>query len=212
MSRFKTIFLLLISLCFVNSCSPIKGLKRTETADNGFLQQQSVLGKEFNNLLFRANIEFHKNKFSGLVFIKNNIEKDLFNIVLMSEFGLSLMDMTYQEQSIKTNNIQGFMDKRVVRNRIEDSFYLILSEFGVQEYQLFVSGEKQTKVIKIRDKFNRYYYFCNQDNKFHRIVKRKFGKNRLEASLEYDNGGLPVRIVFESKSYQYRMELELLNK
>lgn len=194
----------------LNSCSPVKGLKKT-SYDKPLSTNNSVLSQHYNTALYKAGIAIFDNYYSGLFFIKNIQDKKMANIVFMSEFGLSFMDMKFENNAIQTNNVQEFLNRKAIISNMENFFLALFMDISeINNTDIFVDDTNAIKVIKFKQNSSRYYYFCNQDNKIERIIQKKRGRAKLEISLKYNNEELPSEIKFENKRIKLRMELELV--
>jgi hypothetical protein len=207
MYRFKIVFLLLTSSLVFSFCSPTKGLKKIDKA----YTQSSVMGNDFNTALYQTSITLYSNYFSGLFFFKNYPNEDAFHIVSMSEFGLSFLDMKYENGDMTLNNIQGFLNRKqlikILKNNLE---ILFIDTEKILDKEIFEDSEKFVKVIKFKHKSSRYYYFCNRDNKITKIVERSRGRERLSIFFEYNQTEIPSKIVFKNKGIKLKMELDLV--
>ncbi len=210
MQIYRIIFSLLISVIIVNSCSPVRGLKETHKPKQTH-EDRSVLNKNYKNALFKAGISIFNNYYSGLFFIKQNYDEQTANIVFMSEFGLSFMDLTFSNNDVKTNNIQEFLNRKHIIRTFENIFVILFINSSKQENtKTYTNTEQTIKVSKIKRNSSRYYYFCNQDNNIEKIIERKRSRTNLELVLKYEESDLPKEIIIESKRIDFIMNLELV--
>ena len=211
MCRLRAASLILISIFVFLGCSPTRNLEKIKTGNGYTSPPEAVIGKDFNTLLYKADIELLGNFYSGLFFIKYDTLQNAHFIVAMSEIGLSFLDMTFINDEMKINNIQPFLDRRSVKKNLKNSFKMLLKDVGVIEVaSLYKEKDNGIKVFKIKDKSNRYYYFCNKHNKTEKIIKRRFWRNRQSILISYNSKQYPQSIVLLNEGINFSMELTLL--
>ncbi|HBG87480.1 MAG TPA: hypothetical protein DDW62_08010, partial [Marinilabiliaceae bacterium] len=62
---------------------------------------RSIIGVEYNSLLYRSMIKFRNYEFSGLVLVKNLVSDSAVHIVFMSEFGPTMLDIKYKNDEFE---------------------------------------------------------------------------------------------------------------
>ena len=211
MCRLRTAFLILISIFVFTECSPVWQLEKVKTNNDTVFMPDAVIGKDFSTLLYKADIELLGSFYSGLLFVKYDSLQNAHFIVAMSEFGLSFLDMTFTKGEIEINNIQPFLDRRAVKKNLKNSFRILLTDLATfSNTRLYQDAERGINVFKIKDKSGRYYYFCNEQNKTDKIIRRLWGRNRQTISINYNSKQYPQSIVLVNEGINFSMELNLL--
>ncbi len=213
MYRYKTIFLYLISLLLINACSPVTSYNKIAHPGELDAFPKSVMGSNFDRLLYKADIRILDNYYTGLFFIKNDSIDNRIHIVALSEFGLSFLDMEYHDGEIKINNIQSFLDRRSLKKDIQQNFKLLF--INLKDYnskQVYKKPGEEIIALKVRNTFSRYYYFCDEagEGNIYSIVQRRPFKRNKKIFLKYNDVPFPKKIVFSNNNIRFRMELDLL--
>ena len=77
-----------------------------------------VFGTSYNSLLYRIFIKFRDYEFSGLVLIKQMHADSSVHIVFLSEFGPTLMNLKYKDDSFTTVSAKEFFsNEKLIANR-----------------------------------------------------------------------------------------------
>ncbi len=192
MRVFLTIFLLLSSLAF-SSCSSTKNL--FPVSDD--IQQPLTGGNK--SALYKAKMKVFGNFFSGLVLFKYNKENNDYNVVLLTEVGLTLCEFYCVNNQIEVKKASSlFQSKMAQKTLAEDFGYLI--------YELGVVKEVSDGVFKNADKVK---YTLGAENKIEKIRKRRL-INGIIVDLENYKQGVPSNVKFKHRGIKFNMELSLL--
>ncbi len=211
MYRFRIVFLLLISFYFLNACSPTIGLKAVRDAENRDFPAPPIAGKDFSTALYKTSISINKHYHTGIFLIKNNPVEKSFNIVLLSEFGLNLIEMRFKNDEIEIISCQDFLNHKIFTNNLKHSFEAILLDYRqCTNKKLYSDNENNIKVLKLKNKSSRYYYFCNQNNYIYKIVKKSILRKNLNIKIEFAESIVPKKIMFINEGIKMRMEMDLI--
>ncbi|MCW3785557.1 hypothetical protein [Plebeiibacterium sediminum] len=192
MRVFLTIFLLLSSITF-SSCSSAKKFAPA----NKEIQQPLTGGNK--SALYKAKMKVFGNFFSGLVLFKYNKENNDYNVVLLTEVGLTLCEFYCVNNQIEVKKASSlFQSKMAQKTLAEDFGYLI--------YELGAVKKVAEGVYKNSDKVK---YTLGTEAKVQRIRKRRL-INGIIVDLEKYKQGVPSSIKFKHRGIKFNMELSLL--
>eukprot|EP01155_Anaeramoeba_flamelloides_P010077 Anaeramoba_flamelloidesa2774_11.p1 GENE.a2774_11~~a2774_11.p1 ORF type:complete len:196 (+),score=1.47 a2774_11:163-750(+) len=192
MRVFLTIFLLLSSLAF-SSCSSTKDLFPVSED----IQQPLTGGNK--SALYKAKMKVFGNFFSGLVLFKYNKENNDYNVVLLTEVGLTLCEFYCVNNQIEVKKASSlFQSKMAQKTLAEDFGYLI--------YELGAVKEISDGVFKNADKVK---YTLGAEKKIEKIRKRRL-INGIIVDLENYKQGVPSNVKFKHRGIKFNMELSLL--
>jgi len=195
--------LLLISWCILAvSCSTQKSL---ETGNNSAVSTFiPVFGPNAVEAIFRGTIDVNGKHFSG-IFVFKKVSENLFRAVLMSEVGMTLLDMSFTPKDFTVNYCIEPLSKKGLFKLLYHDFKLALDEPGIHQLKRKRNHENVSKTILFRKKDSRdFYYFADG------IVTKILSKsiyNNTEIQFESINGGKAEKIKIQHKPVKLRIEL-----
>ncbi len=192
MRVFLTIFLLLSSLTF-SSCSSAKDL----VSGNKDIEQPLTGGNK--SALYKAKMKVFGNFFSGLVLFKYNKKNNDYNVVLLTEVGLTLCEFYCVDNQIEVRKASSLFQSKMAQKTLAEDFGYLLYELGAVK-------EVTEGVYKNADKIK---YTLGAENKVERIRKRRL-INGIIVDLENYKQGVPSNIKFKHRGIKFNMELSLL--
>lgn len=205
--------LLLFSLAIVlASCSGLKGFEKTVVKTEPDINHPAPLSGNFKQALYKAQMDAFGRHFSGLFLIKPVPEDTSYRVVLLSEFGLNLLDLSLNKTTTTVVNCEEFLNRRVVINAIGNNIRMLLfvpeDEKSLKKYRNSETGEV---VIKSKKGCKRSFYRFDDEGSLTKIDQRKGLFNKQMATLTFENASFPAMIFFESRPVKQTMKLTLLN-
>ncbi len=148
--------------------------------------------------LYKVNIEVFGNHFSGLALFKKADENQSYNIVLMSELGLTLCEFYATSDNIEVRKASAmFQSDMAIKVLKEDFGYLIKP--------IVTKRDKKNHQIKTTDKS----IYTIEDNKVTAIKKRRL-INGVKVGLSYDDKEVPSEVSYKHSGVKFKMNLKLV--
>ncbi len=192
MRVFLIIFLLLSSLSFF-SCSSAKGFSSTDSD----IQQPLTGGNK--SALYKAKMKVYGNFFSGLVLFKYNKDKDDYNVVLLTEVGLTLCEFYSKDNQIVVKKASSLFQSKMAQKTLAEDFGYLINELGKVK-------EVSENIFKNEDKVR---FSVDSNKKISNIRKRRL-INGIIIDLENYKQSVPSSIKFKHRGIKFNMELSLL--
>jgi|GEM_PF-1522856 len=208
-TKYYQSILILGGLIFLYSCSGLKVIPN----DSGKPEKKfsAPLSGHFNQALYKAQMDAFGRHFSGIFLIKPVPEDSSFRVVLLSEFGLNLLDLSLKNDSTEVVNCQDFLNRKIVIQTLENDLRMLLfSPEKVKKIKAFQNPETGDLVYKMKPKKGTVYFTATGAGKMKKIERRTGLWNRLSADLMWENQPFPSTIVFRSKPVKHTMKLTLL--
>ncbi|MFH1121595.1 MAG: hypothetical protein V1775_17380 [Bacteroidota bacterium] len=201
--------IILITFAFITgACSGLKGFEKTDPekfTNNPF----PPLKGEYGQALYKTQMDAFGKHFSGILLFKPEPLNSSFRVVLLSEFGLNLMDLSMKSNGTTVNSCQDFLNRPVIINSIEKNIRMLVyipeNKRKIKKYRNHETNEFAVK----SGCFYKNIYFCNQDGRLTKIEQRRFFLNRLTVKMEGIDV-LPSVINFENRPVKHRMKLSFL--
>jgi len=207
----KVLLLLFVTTLF-GSCSGLKKCGDAESGVTAILFAGAPLKGDFTRVLYKANMEAFGKQFSGIFLIKPVPADSSFRVVMLSEFGLNLMDMSIGKSGTTINNCQDFLKRRVIINSIEKNVRMLV--FGpecMKNSKKCTDLKTNDIVYKTRQGLTKYLYFYRREGLPYRIEQRKCFGEKLILHLDYDSTDMPSSITFHGRPVKHTMKLSILN-
>ncbi len=207
----KISFIIILISVFLTSCIGLKDFHKT-SHDEPITKISPPISSQFQKALFKAQMDAFGRHFSGIFLIKPVPEDTSFRVVLLSEFGLNLLDLSITKNSYQVINCQDFLNRKIVIQTLEkDLRMLLFIPEKVKKIKAFQNPETGDLVYKMKFKNGRVYFSTTESGLMKRIELRTGLWNRLAADLVWENQPFPSTIVFSSKPVKHTMKLTLLN-
>jgi len=205
MKRYLPIFFLLINILFSAGCSPTKGLIKDRSAGAGNLQP--ILNGDFKTVLYKSRMEAGKKQFSGLFYFKSFPDSS-YRIVLLSEFGLNLLDLEYKNHEFTVVTCKDFLNRKIFLNAIKSNLKLLIDlPQGYRQVNYF-DPEGELAAVKFSKPFKKYYYFY-ENGIPERIVGKGFLKH-FEVTTGEGANEPPGDIIINNKIIKLNINFKLL--
>lgn len=199
----KNSFILLL-LILVSSCT-FYGKKGFKRQNEDFLLEEITLDTFEETTLYKMKIFFYKKYYSGLLVVKTLNEKEK-QVVLLTELGMKLADMTITTDGYKINHIIPPMDKKILLNNLWSDFSNIFLQEIYSQKSLKKAWKKEGQtLVKVSGK---ELLLVNQNNQ--RVELNELGwigNINKSLSFEYENKTLE-RVIIQSNTIQLKVQLE----
>jgi len=208
MRRFLTIFLLLNSVLLTTSCSH----KNTAILDKTIVHKEinAPLSSGYNTLLYKAKVKLYSKVYSGLFLFKHSPKTKVHNIVFLSEIGLTLFELKYENNSFEIVKMSAiFKNDKAVKALMNDLELVICDIRNKQNLKLIDSAD--SKSLKKTRKRSIIYYIYNSNNEVYKIKKNGLLKG-LVVDLQQFESKIPKVIIFNHKYIKLNVELSLLKR
>ncbi len=173
----------LLAALLVQACSPATTKGMTEQRPAVATVRNPYFSRTDVDYLYKMDIQFGDHKFGSLLVVKK-INDRQHRVVLMGEMGNKFMDLTLGQGKAIKNFAMKELDKRMLIHVLATDFGMMVEEhvpvdkaFGTDSEQVFLSRQGEGR---------RYLFFAPQGDVLQRIVRRGYGKERVE--LQFTNG------------------------
>lgn len=201
------LFLLITFAVLTTACSGLKGFQKTDPGMNTNQPRPTLQGK-YQQALYKTQMDAFGKHFSGILLFKPEPADSSYRVVMLSEFGLNLMDLSLKKAGTEVINCQDFLNRPVIINSIEKNIRLLVFIPEFRKSKKYHNPETNEFALK-SGCLNKKIYFYNQEGTVTRIEQRKFLQNRLIVKMEGENA-LPSLISFENRPVKRSMKLSFL--
>lgn len=195
------ILLKLISSCILLilfSCSTYNNYSEANILLN---KQTPVFNKTVNQAVYRGSIEIFDKYYSG-IFAFKKLNKTNYRLVLMSEVGMTLIDISFNDSEYKINHCIEPLNKKSLLNLLKTDFLLLAN---------FPSKIKYKKINKdnfiiIKDYNNRHFYSFDNNQLIEIEAKSIF--NKVTISFGDVQNGLAKNINIQHRPLKLSIDLK----
>jgi len=202
------ILLFLISCCLL-CVSCITGRNALSVADISLSEVRTpVFGDNKTEAVFHGSIEVYEHDLSGVFALKKESEEK-YRMVLMSEMGMSLLDLSFTSRDYQVNYCIDPILKKALLNLIYHDF-LLLSVAPKPES--LKQGKRQnagTQFISYKKKDSRDFYFFDKKSMV-QIISKAF-LNRTNIQFAEINAGIADSIQIRHNPVKLKMALKRIN-
>lgn len=203
MRKFLHILLLSTSIATV-SCMPGREYTKTVCTDPVY----PLLSTGYRQALYQASVDVFDKHVSGLFLFKYDSVANEHHIVLLSEVGLSLMEMSYRNGKFTLVDCKSFIEKKQVIKTLQQDFLLLLRPLTKDSYICY-SGAEGKKALKYTGKQNAWYLFADGKNVDAVSARRSLVFPVSVNASGYDQH-VPQSITISHKRIKLNIELQLL--
>ena len=198
------ILLILISCCLLGvSCTSVR--KTTGTENMSFPASKTpVFNEGMTEAVFRGGMDLYGKYFSGIFALKMESEEK-YRMVMMSEVGMTLLDMTYTANDFQLNYCIEPLQKKALLKLIYHDFLLLTI---VPKPDRIKRKVKKTEFVFFRNKDCRDFYYFKEGQMVEIISKAFLNRTRIQFSEM--NMGSANSIQIQHKPVKLRMELKRL--
>jgi hypothetical protein len=206
MNPYRTLCLPLIFSLLIQSCGPSQKIGKPGAAEMIPADQFLPLGKMNETLLFKASINFMRKDFSGLFLVKRNPGDTSTYVVFLSEIGLSLLELKYQNDVFEVMDVQEILNKRGLIKTLQKDFRTLLMDLpSMNDYTVTCEGAEGIEVMRFRHKSKRYAYYYSQKLGVYRIEQKSIPFSKMDITIDHkepmgieiDHRGLKPDIVLK---------------
>jgi hypothetical protein len=174
--------------------------------------ENSVLGVDFNSMLYKVRISFRSQNFSGLILFKNQEQDSSTHVVFMSEFGLTLLDVKYKNDDFEVVSSKEFFNDPRLINLIKDDFRVLLQNLEyVQDYRISSTKDPQVKKLKFSHLSSRFIYLYEPGFFVGKATKRRNMFKVVHVNIVRNESHAPKGIHFTHRGISLKIDLELIN-
>ncbi|MFT3739401.1 MAG: hypothetical protein QM786_11635 [Breznakibacter sp.] len=204
--KFLILFLTLSSLV----CRPAIAGENPQKAE--YVGDRTVLGVNYNSLLYKAVITFRDYQFSGLVLIKNQEKDSAVHVVFMSEFGLTMLDVKYKNDVFELVSGKEFLSSPRLLEVICDDFRIVLQDFGhIGKYKDKETCREGVGKVKFAHLSGTFIYLYRPGFKVEKATWRKNLARVVKVFITRDAATLPQKIRFTHRGVSLEVNMELIN-
>jgi hypothetical protein len=180
-----------------------RGQSETVRPDSKSPEIPAVLDASYTSVSYKGAIDVFGKHLSGVFFIKT-IGANHHRIVMVSEFGLSMMDFEQMDDSVKLVSCQEFLNKPALISVLANDFKTLL--IPLKDFR--VKKEKDN-ILKVKYLKRRYHYsFMGSDRQDIERIKVKEGlMGGVSYTFENDKKVIPAKIFVRHHGMPLKMEL-----
>lgn len=166
------ILLILISLCLLLvSCT--SGRKTLSMGNHSIPTERTPVFREgTNEAVFRGGIDLYKHYFSGIFALKSEPEEK-YRMVLMSEVGITLLDISFTSKDFQVNYCVEPLQKKAILKLLYHDFLLLTESPKPEELEPTKNHEKKRELTIYKNMNCRDFYYL-EDGKMVEIVSKAF--------------------------------------
>ena len=202
------ILLLLISWCLL-CVSCITGINASGTGILPITEVRTpVFGNDKTEAVFHGSMELYEHDFSGIFALKKE-SAEAYRMVLMSEVGMSLLDISFTPKDFKVNYcIEPLRKKALLKLLYHD--FLLLTMAPKPESLIPQKGQHTVaQFISFKKKDSRDFYSFEKKTMV-QIISKAF-LNRTQIQFSEINNGLADSIQIRHKPVKLKMKLKRIN-
>lgn len=193
-----------ILLCLLTGCKVYyPGQKQQDCKQVDTVIQNPYFADLGDERLYRATIHFYKRQFSGM-FVAKRINQQEHRIVMTSDLGNTLFDMTIAKDRHQVNYIMPDLDKKIVINMLVSDF----SALTQVNYPIAYQASSLRQFLSIT-KGKRYFLTLDDQGKLSKIETASKYKPKLNIQLSTDSNGKLDK--FSIRHYGVKLQMEFIN-
>lgn len=171
-----------------------------------------VFGTSYNSLLYRIFIKFRDYEFSGLVLIKQMHADSSVHIVFLSEFGPTLMNLKYKDDSFTTVSAKEFFSNEKLIKLIGANFRMLIQDpTYIRKIKDRNIECRQLRKLKFRHLSDSFVYIYGNDGLLQRAKYRGNALTVIKAEFGFGQGAEPTSIRFSYRGVPLQVRMERVN-
>ncbi|WP_291864459.1 hypothetical protein [Maribacter sp.] len=197
---------LLSSICFlflISCASYSKKNALVKEQINTVQVYNPYFSNEAKDYVYKADLQFYKRKFSGIIIIKKIAEKE-HRLVFATEMGNKIFDFSFHQNEFKVNYVLGDMDKKIILNILQRDFTTLLKEYNTST-RTFSRESLNVKEAEVGNKRHFYFY---ENVGLTKIVRERKGKEKVVYHFLEIKDNIAQRILIEHKNIQLKIKLK----
>lgn len=202
---YSNLCFLILALSFY-SCCELKNYQKVALIDANV---SPPLNNEYKNLVYKSEIDAFGNHLSGIVLFKPMSEDSSSRFVMLTQFGLNLLDISVYKDKYILNDCQDFLNRSVIIKAIERN-YRLMSFIPTGKATHFINTEDHSSAIRIRKGISRYT--INYTNIGITRIKYKKGLfTKMTMDVDYSDNSIPEVIIIKSSPLKQQTKFTLLS-
>lgn len=170
----------------------------------------SVLGEGYQTVIYKGSMDVFGNHFSGLFFFKR-MDAGTKRMVLLSEFGLNLLDFQFSNDSARLMNGQEFLNRPGLIELMKGDFGFLLNGIKVNDVvkTRCLSEKGGMKPVKVKTKEGRFtLYYSVTDDQLMNVKQKKGWFSSVKYRFSYKEESLPEEILIRHTGIPFKMKLK----
>lgn len=195
----------LLAALLLQACSPATTKGMTEQRPVAATVHNPYFSRTDVDYLYKMNIQFGDRNFGGLLVVKK-LDDRQHRVVLMGEMGNRYLDLTIGPRKTVKNFAMAELDKRLLIHVLGTDFATMVQEdvpvrkaFGTEGGLVFLSRQGEGR---------RYLFFARPGGELQRIVRRGYGRERVELQFTGGNEGSASHITISHKTRPLTIDLD----
>lgn len=172
---------------------------------------RSIIGVEYNSLLYRSMIKFRNYEFSGLVLVKNLVSDSAVHIVFMSEFGPTMLDIKYKNDEFELISAKEFFNNEKLLGLVYSNFRMFLQDL---DYVAKIKDEtglnKETLKMKYRHLSDTFIYLYEGNFEVGKVIFRTNALNVVKLDIERNAEVVPTKLIYSYRGVPLDVSMELI--
>ncbi|HBX89036.1 MAG TPA: hypothetical protein DEG09_10560 [Marinilabiliaceae bacterium] len=172
---------------------------------------RSIIGVEYNSLLYRSMIKFRNYEFSGLVLVKNLVSDSAVHIVFMSEFGPTMLDIKYKNDEFELISAKEFFNNEKLLGLVYSNFRMFLQDL---DYVAKIKDEtglnKETLKMKYRHLSDTFIYLYEGNFEVGKVIFRANPLNVVKLDIERNAEVVPTKLIYSYRGVPLDVSMELI--
>jgi len=155
--------------------------------------------------VFRGNINVYKHYFSGIFALKKETEEN-YRIVLISEVGVTLFDLSFTAKGFKVNYCIEPLQKKGLLKLLYLDFLLLVDAPYPEDLKLQKNRGKKAQFILKKKRNSRDFYYFEKETMVE-IVSKAF-LNKTDIKFKEIKEGVAKSIHIQHRPVKLKMELK----
>ncbi len=212
----RRLSLVFVSFCWCllfNSCSPkmFADLKSGEGRYSKGMLALFHAGKN-ESLVYKTMIRYKDKEFSSLTYL-NALSDSVFKIVLLSNFGNTLLEAEISRDRFTVNNVISYLNRRPILKLLEADWRILLGGNLKTSIPELYSGNSQIMVFDFVDgRTNNLYHYNPVTKSVTQIESYKGKSKKVHVSIDSRQGYQPEVFSIEHASLHLKITMSLLKK
>ena len=177
----------------------------------GRADSRSIIGVEYNSLLYRSMIKFRNYEFSGLVLVKNLVSDSAVHIVFMSEFGPTMLDIKYKNDEFELISAKEFFNNEKLLGLVYSNFRMFLQDLDyVAKIKDKTGLNKETRKMKYRHLSDTFIYLYEGNFEVGKVIFRTNALNVVKLDIERNAEVVPTKLMYSYRGVPLDVSMELI--
>lgn len=176
------------------------------------VETKTIVGVEYNSMLYKTAITFRDYAFSGLVLFKKQEMDSSIHVVFMSEFGMTMLDIKYKNDVFEVVSAKEFFSHPKLLEVIFDDFRILLQDLqSVKKVRFSTTCKKKTNKLKFRHFSDTFIYLYASDFLVKQATWRKNMLRVVKVQIDRNANNQPQTVSFTHRGVSLVVNMELLN-